>query len=134
MKEIYRVTPFLIIDTKVEIDYDEDRPTTCLDIQQILPTVIILILTLVFMATVIPYVFYVVIQQLKDQFGEDENGKTNDSYVRCYTHKFIPSQIAMKSNNQTHSTSTISSFHLNGSNLFVSDGHNTVDILDAQPG
>ena len=43
MKEIYRVTPFLIIDTKVEIDYDEDRPTTCLDIQQILPTVILLI-------------------------------------------------------------------------------------------
>ncbi len=36
---------------------------------------IIFILTLVFMVTVIPYAFHVVIQQLKDQFGEEEKGK-----------------------------------------------------------
>ena len=63
------------IDTKVEIGSDEDRPTTWFDIQQILPTVIIFILTLVFMVTVIPYAFHVVTQQLKEQFGEEEKGE-----------------------------------------------------------
>ena len=58
--------------SKEEKDDDEDRPTTCLDIQQILPTVIIIIITLVIMGTVIPYAFHVVIQELKDYYGDDE--------------------------------------------------------------
>ena len=53
---------------------EEERKTTCLDIQLILPTVLILILTLVFMSTVIPYAFHVVIQQLKQHHGADDNG------------------------------------------------------------
>ena len=53
---------------------DEERKTTCLDIQLILPTVLILILTLVFMSTVIPYAFHVVIQQLKEHHGSEDNG------------------------------------------------------------
>ena len=53
---------------------EEQRKTTCLDIQLILPTVLILLLTLVFMSTVIPYAFHVVIQQLKQHHGADDNG------------------------------------------------------------
>lgn len=40
----------------------------------------------------------------------------------------------MMSNDQAHSTWTVSPFHSKGSDLFASEGHNTVDILDAQPG
>ena len=43
-------------------------------------------------------------------------------------------QIVMMSNDQAHSTWTISPFHSKGSDLFASEGHNTVDILAAQPG
>ena len=53
----------------------ENRPTTCLDIRLILPTVIILILTLVFMTTVIPYAFHVVIQQLNLHHQDEDNGE-----------------------------------------------------------
>ena len=53
---------------------EEERKTTCTDIQLILPTVLILILTLVFMSTVIPYAFHVVIQQLKQHHGTEDNG------------------------------------------------------------
>ena len=65
----------VFLDTKVEIDIVEEKPTTLYDIQQILPTVIIFLLTMVFMVTVIPYAFHVVIQQLKEQFAEEEKGK-----------------------------------------------------------
>ena len=58
--------------SKEKEEEDEDRPTTCLDIQMILPTVIIILITLVIMTTVIPYAFHVVIQQLKDHYGVDE--------------------------------------------------------------
>ena len=53
---------------------EEERKTTCLDIQLILPTVLILLLTLVFMSTVIPYAFHVVIQQLQQHHGADDGG------------------------------------------------------------
>ena len=69
------------LDTKVEIDLVEEKPTTLFDIQQILPTVIIFILTMVFMVTVIPYAFHVVIQQLQEQFAEEEKGKIIYSYI-----------------------------------------------------
>ena len=39
----------------------------------ILPTVIILLITLAIMTTVIPYAFHVVIKQLQSHYGEDEN-------------------------------------------------------------
>ena len=60
--------------TQVREEEEEERKTTGLDIQLILPTVLILILTLVFMSTVIPYAFHVVIQQLKQHHGADDNG------------------------------------------------------------
>ena len=55
---------------------DLDRPTTCLDIQMILPTVIILLITLAIMTTVIPYAFHVVIKQLQSHYGDDENSES----------------------------------------------------------
>ena len=59
---------------QVEIQIeDEDRPTTCEDIQLILPTVLIILVTLVIMTTVIPYAFHVVINQLKSHYAEDES-------------------------------------------------------------
>ena len=94
---------------------------------------IIFILTLVFMVTVIPYAFHVVIQQLKDQFGEEEKGNLyKSSKIKGLDISLY--QIVMMSNDQAHSTWTISPFHSKGSDLFASEGHNTVDILAAQPG
>ena len=59
---------------QVEIQIeDEDRPTTCEDIQLILPTVLIILVTLVIMTTVIPYAFHVVINQLKSHYAEEES-------------------------------------------------------------
>ena len=43
----------------------------------ILPTVIILLLTLAIMTTVIPYAFHVVIQQLQSHYGDDESSKAH---------------------------------------------------------
>ena len=51
---------------------EEDRPTTCLDIKLILPTVIILVFTLLVMGTVIPYAFHTVIKQLQDVWELEE--------------------------------------------------------------
>ena len=124
------------LDTKVEIDIVEEKPTTLYDIQQILPTVIIFLLTMVFMVTVIPYAFHVVIQQLKEQFAEEEKGKIIYSLKKFQKFIFLLQFVKMSKmiTDQAHSTCNVSSFHSKGSTLFASEGHSTVDILDAQPG
>ena len=57
------------------IEEDVDRPVTCSDIKQIMPTVIILIITLFVMVTVIPYAFSSVIKQVLGVMAMEEQSK-----------------------------------------------------------
>ena len=58
----------------------------------ILPTVIILLLTLAIMTTVIPYAFHVVIKQLQSHYGDDENSKAQPLFkelIFCHLFQFV---------------------------------------------
>lgn len=52
--------------------FDDNRGVTCLDIKLIMPTVCILLFTLLVMVTVIPYAFSSVIKQLQGVWALEE--------------------------------------------------------------
>ena len=53
---------------------DEDKGVTFMDIKMIMPTVLILLFTLLIMVTVIPYAFSSVIKQLQAVWALQESG------------------------------------------------------------
>ena len=77
------------------IEEHGERSVTCEDIRLIMPTVLILLFTILVLATVIPYAFSTAIKQLRDLQAREAAGRERERELceRLYESKmwhFIP--------------------------------------------
>ena len=73
IKEIYTVTCL-----QHRIEEHGERSVTCEDIRLIMPTVLILLFTILVLATVIPYAFSTAIKQLRDLQAREAAGRERE--------------------------------------------------------
>ena len=77
--------------TTIKVPEDEDRKITLRDIKLIMPTILILLFTVLIIVTVIPYAFLSVINQLKAVYAMEEAGNIDILYLnkKLIKHIFI---------------------------------------------